>query len=220
MDERLPVPDAGDRLPFDPRGVQALFGDIDIYLFDQLQRGRIVPGMRVFDAGCGSGRNVAFLLRQGYDVCGVDRDPGAIAAIRSLADRLQPSAVPPAEARFRCERLERHSFPDVSADVVLSSAVLHFASDEAEFDAMLEGAWRVLAPGGLFFSRLASSIGLPELPSLGHGRFRLPDGSDRYLVNAAQLIDRSARLGARFADPLKTTLVHGQRAMTTWVLWK
>ncbi len=32
------------------------FGAIDIYLFDQLLRGRIRPGMRIFDAGCGYGR--------------------------------------------------------------------------------------------------------------------------------------------------------------------
>lgn len=33
------------------------FGAIDIYLFDQLLRGRIRPGMRILDAGCGNGRN-------------------------------------------------------------------------------------------------------------------------------------------------------------------
>ena len=44
------------------------FGDIDVYLFDQLLPGRIVSGMKVLDAGCGSGRNLIFLVRAGFDV--------------------------------------------------------------------------------------------------------------------------------------------------------
>jgi len=32
--------------------------------------------------------------------------------------------------------------------------------DDAHFESMLHGAWRVLKPGGLFFCRLASSIGM------------------------------------------------------------
>ena len=52
------------------------------------------------------------------------------------------------------------SFDDACADVVVNSAVLHFARDDAHFDAMLQGSWRVLKPGGLFFCRLASTIGM------------------------------------------------------------
>ena len=44
--------------------LQEQFGNIDIYLFDQLLRGRIGPGMRVLDAGCGGGRNLVYLLRE------------------------------------------------------------------------------------------------------------------------------------------------------------
>jgi len=35
--------------------LQEQFGQIDIYLFDQILKGRIAPGMRILDAGCGSG---------------------------------------------------------------------------------------------------------------------------------------------------------------------
>ena len=63
-------------------GLSEEFGAIDIYLFDQLLRGRIRPGMRIFDAGCGYGRNLVYLLREGYDVFGVDNDPAAIAGDR------------------------------------------------------------------------------------------------------------------------------------------
>ena len=103
------------------------FGDIDIYLFDQLLRRRITPGMRVLDAGCGSGRNLVYLLSEGYEVYGADADPGAIDSVRRLAASLAP-ALP--AGNFRIEAIEAMSFPDALADVVLSSAVLHFARDE------------------------------------------------------------------------------------------
>ena len=61
--------------------LQAQFGEIDIYLFDQLLRGRLVPGTRILDVGCGSGRNLVYLLRAGYQVFGVDPDPGSIQAV-------------------------------------------------------------------------------------------------------------------------------------------
>jgi len=53
------------------------FGDIDIYLFDQLHRGRIAEGMKVLDAGCGAGRNLVYLQRRGFDVWGTDGDEHA-----------------------------------------------------------------------------------------------------------------------------------------------
>lgn len=194
------------------------FGDIDIYLFDQLLRGRIAPGMRVFDAGCGGGRNLLYLLHEGYDVRGADASPDAIAEVRRRASALRPDI--PME-NFRVEPLEAMSFEDASADVVLCSAVLHFAHDDAHFMAMLEGAWRVLAPGGLFFCRLASSIGMESRVERIEGRrFRLPDGSTRYLADEAMLVDLTHRLNGQLIDPLKTTVVQDQRCMTTWVCKK
>lgn len=194
------------------------FGEIDIYLFDQLLRGRIVPGMTVFDAGCGAGRNLVYLLRAGYDVYGADPSPTAIASVQRLAARLAPRLP---LTNFRVEPLEQLSFPEGFADVVVSSAVLHFASDDEQFAAMLEGMWHVLKAGGLFFCRLASLNGIAEeVRALGRGRYLLPDGSERYLVDEARLRDLTARLRGTLLDPVKTTIVHGQRAMTTWVVRK
>jgi|SRR5579862_6024344 len=192
--------------------LQQQFGQIDIYLFDQLLRGRITPGMRIFDAGCGHGRNLAYLVREGYEVFGVDDDPRAIAAVRRLAASLPSN-------NFRLEPIEAMSFGDAFADVVISSAVLHFARDDAQFDAMLQGTWRVLKPGGLFFCRLASSIGIEQqVKQIAGRRFLLPDGSERYLVDEALLTAFTKELGGDLADPLKTTVVQNQRSMTTWVV--
>lgn len=198
--------------------LQDQFGGIDIYLFDQLLRGRLVPGMRVFDAGCGSGRNLVYLLRSGYEVFGIDADPGSIRTVQQLAARLAPKLPP---ENFRVESIEQLSFPENFADVVLSSAVLHFARDDQQFDAMLRGTWRVLRPGGLLFCRLASSIGMEQQvkPIMGR-RHRLPDGSERYLVDEAFLIRLTGELRGDLMDPLKTTVVQNQRCMTTWVVRK
>ncbi len=202
--------------------LQKQFGPIDIYLFDQLLRGRIAPGMRIFDAGCGSGRNVVYLLREGYEVFGVDADARAIDAVRRLAASLAPTL--PAD-NFRVEAVEATSFTGAFADLVISSAVLHFARDDDHFDAVLRGTWRVLKPGGLFFCRLASSIGIEnQVKRVTSGnpgrRFLLPDGSERYLVDEALLVMLTKQLGGHLEDPLKTTVVQNQRSMTTWVLRK
>jgi len=198
--------------------LQEQFGQIDIYLFDQLLRGRISPGMRILDAGCGSGRNLVYFLREGYEVYAADADPESLECVRSLARVLAP-ALPP--SNFRVEPIEHMTFDDACADVVISSAVLHFARDEAHFESMLQGSWRVLRLGGLFFCRLASSIGLENRVQRIQGRrHRLPDGSERYLVDQALLAAITERLGGELADPLKTTIVQNQRSMTTWVLRK
>ena len=194
------------------------FGDIDIYLFDQLLRGRIAPGMRVFDAGCGSGRNLVYLMRAGYAVFAVDAHPASIDAVRRLAAALAPHL---SRDNFRVETIEHTTFPADFADVVLSSAVLHFAQDDAQFSAMLRSSWNVLRPGGLFFCRLASSIGMEQqVQSIGGRRHRLPDGSERYLVDAQLLTKLTRELGGELLDPLKTTVVQDQRCMTTWVVRK
>lgn len=194
------------------------FGHIDIYLFDQLLRGRIAPGMRVLEAGCGFGRNLVYFLREGYEVFSADAEHRAIEAVRRLAASLAPRLPP---ENFRVEPVESMSFPDALADVVISSAVLHFARDDDHFDAMLRGTWRVLKPAGLLFCRLASSIGMKDrMKQLTGRRFLLPDGSERYLVDEALLLRLTEELGGRLADPLKTTVVQDQRCMTTWVIGK
>jgi tellurite methyltransferase len=194
------------------------FGDIDIYLFDQLLRGRFPPPMTILDAGCGGGRNLVYFLRNGYTVLACDSDPDAVQAVRALAARLAPHLP---DANFRVEGVEAMTFPPASADVVIASAVLHFASSDAQFDAMLRAAWRVLKPGGVFFARLASSIGIEEeIHRIDGRRYGLPDGSNRYLVDAAMLISLTSKLGGQLLDPIKTTVVHNQRSMTTWVMRK
>jgi tellurite methyltransferase len=174
--------------------------------------------MRILDAGCGFGRNLVYFLSQGYEVFGVDRDPTSVDDVRRLAATLAPDLP---RDNFRVEAVEAMSFSNSFADVVISSAVLHFARDDDQFREMLHGSWRVLKPGGLLFCRLASSIGLEHRVQRVAGRvFLLPDGSERYLVDEALLTEATTDLGGRMIDPLKTTVVQNERCMTTWVVRK
>ena len=198
-------------------GLRTEFGEIDIYLFDQLLRGRFDRRRRVLDAGCGGGRNLPYFLRHRFDVRAVDADAAAIRSVRQLAASLHP-ALPPDQ--IHCGPLDSLPWKDGSTDAVICSAVLHFARDQREFDAMLEEMWRVLAPGGLFFARLATSIGLERHLSSSTGRMRLPDGSERFVVDQSTLLAWTSRLGGTLADPLKTTNVQDMRCMTTWVMQK
>ncbi len=198
--------------------LQEQFGQIDIYLFDQLLKGRITPGMRILDAGCGSGRNLVYFLREGYEVFAADSDAQSVDHVRSLARKFAP-ALP--GSNFRVESVEHLSFDDACADVVISNTVLHLAADDAQFEAMLQGSWRVLRPGGIFFCRIASTIGMESQFKLIQGRrFLAPDGAERYLVDEAMLASLAERLGGKLVEPLKTTVVQNQRAMTTWVVQK
>ncbi len=197
--------------------LRAQFGDIDIYLFDQLLRGRFDTRRRVLDAGCGAGRNLPYFLARGFEIYGIDEDPGAVAAARTLAARLAP-ALP--SDNIRQGTLHALPWPDGRMDALVCSAVLHFARDRIHFDRMVGEMWRVLAPRGLFFARLASSIGLEPRVSDTVGRVRLPDGSDRFVVDEQLLLDTTHNLRGDLLDPIKTTNVQNQRCMTTWVIQK
>lgn len=195
-----------------------ILGKTDIYVIDQVMRGNIAPPMRIMDVGAGRGRNVRYFLKAGYPVFGLEPKADRFAVLQELVRK--HSRISPAE-NFRAESLQDNSFPDHSADVIICNAVLHMAKDHADFDSMLQGAWRLLAPGGLFFARLASSIGIETLlQSSPTGRHHLPDGTDRYLVDAATLEAKTSELGATWVDTLKTTVVGNERAMSTWVIRK
>ena len=196
--------------------VQEQFGQIDIYIFDQILRGNITPEMRVLDAGCGYGRNLVHLLREGCEVFAVDANAEGVDHVRALAAQLAPDL--PA-TNFRVGPIEKMDFPDDFADVVICSSVLHFARDEAHFLAMLKELWRVLRPGGMLFCRLGSRIGM-NFERLRGNIFRINDGSEWFLVDEPELMQMTRQMNAVLVDPLKTTIVQDHRCMTTWVLRK
>ena len=196
--------------------VQELFGQIDIYVFDQILRGNIAPGMRILDAGCGYGRNLIYLLRAGAEIFATDQNAAGVGHVRKLSRSLN-TGLP--EQNFQVNSVEQMSFPNDFADVVICSSVLHFARSSDQFHAMVAELWRVLRPGGLLFCRLASRIGM-DFVSLGNDLFAMPDGQSWFLVDEQKLLALTASMKGVLVDPLKTTIVQNHRCMTTWVLRK
>ncbi|MES2428828.1 MAG: class I SAM-dependent methyltransferase [Bacteroidota bacterium] len=200
-----------------PANPQEEYGNIDIYLFDQLLKGTYSNCNRVLDIGCGSGRNLHYFLRNCYEVFGVDQNPDAIISTRSLSASLAPNNPP---ENFSVAAAEALPFADESFDLVISSAVLHFAKGGQHFDDMVSEAFRVLKPKGYFFARLASDIGIESsVKSIGEGRYLLPDGSARFLVNEDMLLGYTQKFG-KLHEPIKTTNVQNLRCMTTWCVQK
>ena len=193
-----------------------LLGTADVYVVDQLLRGGLAPGMRVLDAGCGRGRNLEPLLRAGrFDVHAIDASEAAVAHVRGLFAALAPHL--PAE-NVRCTPIEDARLPEGAFDAVLCLAVLHFARDAAHLDAMLATLWRSLRPGGLFLARLGTLYGVDGLTTpLGGDRHCMPDGKEWVLLPIDAVHDRTRRLGGTLEGPLRTTVVHGRRSMTTWI---
>lgn len=194
------------------------FGNIDIYLFDQLLKGRFENCKNIIDVGCGNGRNMVYFLKNNFDVYGIDQDLNMIEEIKKLSQELAPQN---ATNNFILADLEEIPFSNSNFDCVICNAVLHFAKNKNNFEKMLLSIWRILKPNGFLFVRLASTIGIESLiKDLGDGRYLLPDNSIRYLVSQEMLIDYTKKLNGKLIEPLKTTNVQNLRCMTTWCLQK
>ena len=194
------------------------FGDIDIYLFDQLLKGRIDNSKRILDAGCGAGRNLTYFLKNGFDIYAIEKNHDLLERVKNFAREMAPQLSP---ENFKLGAVENIPFADNEFDIVISNAVLHFAANKQHFDEMLFSMWRVLKDGGFLFVRLASIIGIEnEVKPLGNGRYLIPDGSERYLVDQKILLDYTLQLGGKLIENIKTTNVQNLRCMTTWCLTK
>lgn len=198
--------------------IQESFANIDIYLFDQLLKGTYADCHTILDAGCGTGRNLFYFLKNNYEVYGVDSSQEAISQVQSIAGEF--SKLNPIE-NFSVAPVEKMPFVAEKFDLVISSAVLHFAENLEHFESMLNEMWRVLKPGGYLFCRLASDIGIESaVHFIGNGRYILPDESERFLVNQEMLLRMTKKLNGMLHEPIKTTNVQNMRSMTTWCVKK
>jgi SAM-dependent methyltransferase len=195
--------------------IAALIGQTDIYLLDQIMKGRYTAReTRILDAGAGAGRNLHWFAEEGFEVYGTDRDPAAVEALRERYPGL-------AAETFQVAAVEDLPFPDAYFQHVISSAVLHFADSEAHFERMFGEMVRVLRPGGSLFIRMTTDVGLTQtmLP-LGQGRFALPDGTARFLLTRPMLERLMLQHGLQWLEPFKTVLVDGVRSMAVVVLMR
>ena len=208
-------------------------GETDIYLIDQIMKGRYQPEDTILDAGCGYGRNLHWFLKNDYVVYGVDQDATAIDDLRRkgtsplskpalLPGQLAPppsKPAPPLSERFQAAQLEDLPFNDKQFEHIICSAVLHFAKDTAHFHRMVAEMLRVLKPKGSLFIRMTSDIGIEDRARpLAGGVYRIPDGSTRFLLTRTLLTETMQKNKLSFLEPFKTVNVNDLRCMSTLVL--
>ncbi len=195
-----------------------LLGNIDIYLLDQILKGRFAKEMKILDAGSGEGRNAVYFLNSGFQVFGIDQEELAVQYLRYLAKSLQPNYD---ALRFQVGKMEEIPFHGGAFDAVICSAVLHFAKDEKNFWEMIGEMDRVLKPGGILWFRMCTGFGgiLDQSEALGSERYLLPDGSERFVLQQ-QHLEKILEMGYQFLEAPKTVLVLGQREMGVFVLEK
>ncbi|MEO9532218.1 MAG: class I SAM-dependent methyltransferase [Crocinitomicaceae bacterium] len=184
---------------------------LDIYLLDQFLKDKIAKNSKILDAGCGSGRNIYWLLLNSYDVSAFDINPDPIIPLKSRFPEL----------KFQTGRLEDQPFNDQKFDFIICNAVLHFANDHTHFHQMFEALCNSLAHHGILFIRMTSNIGLENKIELEeNGRCQLPDLSERYVITRKQIDDLCSYHGLQLIEPVKTVKVEELRSMTTIVLQK
>ncbi|CAN5217279.1 hypothetical protein BH09BAC6_BH09BAC6_35920 [soil metagenome] len=193
--------------------IQSLLGQTDIYLVDQIMKGRYQPGDIILDAGCGSGRNLYWFLQNAYQINGIDTSEVAIENLKNQFPGLASS--------FSVASLEHTAFNDSHFDHIICSAVLHFAENTGHFNSMFTEMIRILKPGGTLFIRMTSDIGIEEKVSLiADGVYRIPDGSTRFLLTRKMLAVCMEQNNLSFGEPLKTVNVDDIRCMSTLLLQK
>jgi tellurite methyltransferase len=187
-------------------------GETDIYLIDQIMKGRYQPEDTILDAGCGYGRNLHWFLKNNFNVYGVDQDETAI-------DDLRRKRTPPLSERFQAAELDDLPFNHKRFEHVICSAVLHFAKDTAHFHRMVAEMLRVLKPKGSLFIRMTSDIGIEDrVRPLADGVYQIPDGSTRFLLTRTLLTETMQKNNLSFLEPFKTVNVNDLRCMSTLVL--
>ncbi|MEQ8414563.1 MAG: class I SAM-dependent methyltransferase [Imperialibacter sp.] len=200
------------------RELNTQLGNIDIYLLDQVLKGRFEGKSKVLDVGCGEGRNLVYFAREGFDVYGFDQNPAALQMLRYLLKGIRPGFD---ERKLIEGNAESLPLPAGYFDIVISSAVLHFAESVDAFHKQVAELFRVLAPEGILFIRMTSDIGLPETTEdQGNGRYLIPDGSIRFLLNRSLIEEIVDNFSWQLIEPVKTTVVDDVRCMTTLVFRK
>jgi ubiquinone/menaquinone biosynthesis C-methylase UbiE len=193
-------------------------GNIDIYLLDQILKGRYPDDYILLDAGCGEGRNLIYFLNNKFKVYGIDQNSSAIRMLQYVARTLNPAI---SKDNFILGSIDSLPFPDEHFHSVICNAVLHFAENEEHFFKMWAELFRVVKSNGTLFLRMASNIGAEEVILLDpNQKAYLPDGSFRFLLSRIHLKILESKYGFIYLEPVKTVNVQDQRFMTTLVLQK
>ena len=108
--------------------------NVDIYLLDQILKGRYLKEESILDAGCGFGRNLQWFSKQNFDLYGVDINEVTIKEIESFYPNINLSS----------QKIDDLPFSNEKFHHIICSAVLHFATDEIHFYKMFHCRPKVL----------------------------------------------------------------------------
>ncbi|MEJ1222021.1 class I SAM-dependent methyltransferase [Sediminicola sp. 1XM1-17] len=186
---------------------------MDIYLLDQIVKGRYQQHDKILDAGSGTGRNIHWFYYNRYNIWAIDREVEQIEFIKQLYPNLG--------MQFTVSEMDSTPYLNDEFDHIVCNAVLHFAKDENHFLGMLAEMVRILKVAGSIFIRMASNIGLEKIAvHQESGIYAIPDGTQRFLLTR-QLIELILDdFSLTLLEPIKTTNDQDTRCMTTLVLQK
>jgi ubiquinone/menaquinone biosynthesis C-methylase UbiE len=193
-------------------------GNIDLYWLDFILKGYLPEDAKILDAGSGEGRNLTYCFKNDMDVFGIDENPEAISFLKLIAKKYKTDDL---EARFQVMKLDKVLFPDATFDVIICSAVLHFAKSATHFEAMLRELARLLKSKGKMFVRTMTDRYIPE-DSLQteEGVFQFQNGQTRFIVNADAFINQMDTLKLNLIEPFKEVVVQDRHTMGTFMLQK
>lgn len=193
-------------------------GKMDVYLIDQLQKGRINKSMKILDAGCGYGRNCEYFIKNDFEIYGVDKKEEAVLELKENINKWNPEFD---KNNFQTNNLIKTAFPDSNFDFIISSAVLHFSENRNHFIQLFNEMCRVLKKEGILFIRMTAKHTIEHLAKkINEDVYLLPDGSTRYLLDRGVLQKLMIENNLAFIDPFKTVNVADVRSMSTIVVRK
>lgn len=191
-------------------------GNIDLYWLDFILKGYLPDNAKILDAGCGEGRNLTYCLKNGMDIFGIDQNPDAINFLKFIAKKYEIEDI---EARFQVMKLDKVLFPDSTFDIIICSAVLHFAKSEDHFQMMLSELIRLIKPNGKIFIRTMTDLYIAEnVIELDHNIYQFPNEQIRFVVNKDKLLRDLNELNMELIEPLKEVVVQNRHTMGTFML--
>lgn len=193
--------------------LQDIIGNTDIYLLDQILKGRYISGQKILEVGCGSGRNLKWFAQNDFELYGMDRSEEALQKVKEN--------YPKYASNFQCGVIENLPYEKDSFHHVICSAVLHFAEDEKHFKKMFKEMVRVLQTQGSIFIRMTTDHGIKNtIQAIKGGVYYLKDDTYRFLITSKMLDELIVEHSLELLEPFKTTLVEDVRSMGTIVLQK
>ncbi len=188
-------------------------GGIDIYLLDQILKGRYQSKDLILDAGCGTGRNLKWFYDNSFSCFGVDANASSIKKAQEKYPNLS--------GNFSVQNLDVLNFEDHTFEHVICSAVLHFAQNTLHFLNMFSELVRVVKVNGTIFVRMTSIQGMAEfVHQIYEGVYSLPDKTNRFLVHEEIIFKIMEKHNLSFLEPIKTVQVGKERSMCTLMFKK